>query len=53
MSGLILLIAALFASPLQPEIPPVAYTQQFVEQGILIKAPAGVDREAFSPFHFG
>ena len=48
MSGLILLIAALFASPLQPEIPPVAYTQQFVEQGILIKAPAGVDGEALS-----
>jgi hypothetical protein len=47
MSGLILLIATLLTRPPQPTTP-VAYTQQFVEQGILIKAPASVDRSALS-----
>jgi hypothetical protein len=48
MSGLILLLAALLTRSLQPPAPPVAYTQQLLEQGILIKAPASVDREALS-----
>jgi hypothetical protein len=46
--GLILLLAALLTRSLQPAAPPVAYTQQLLEQGILIKAPASVDREALS-----
>src|ERR1700677_1764899 len=47
MSGLILLIATLLTRPPQPTTP-VAYTQQCVEQGILIRAPASVDRSALS-----
>jgi len=48
MSGLILLIAALLSRSFQPSTQPVAYRQQLVEQGILIKAPASVDQGALS-----
>jgi hypothetical protein len=44
----VLTIAALLAGSLPASTPPVVYTQQVVEQGILIKAPASVDKAALT-----
>jgi hypothetical protein len=44
----VLTIAALLTQGLQASTPPVVYTQQVVEQGIRIKAPADVDQAALT-----